>query len=77
MPWRSCKCRIWTPCGAGACSKSANGPLKQRMGAAGVARFVQHYERITRRMLATLPTQADAVLRLDDAHRVAGLRLRR
>ena len=52
-------------------------PPEQRMGAAGVARFVQHYERITRRMLATLPARADAVLRLDDAHRVAELRLRR
>lgn len=52
-------------------------PEEQRIDAAAVARFVQHYERITRRMLATLPERADAVLRLDDAHRVAGLRLGR
>ncbi len=39
-----------------------------------VFRFVEHYERVTRRMLATLPNTADVVGELDDAHRVAGLR---
>ena len=50
-------------------------PPDQRMNAAQVDRFVQHYERITRRMLATLPETANVVVRLDDAHRVAALRL--
>ena len=48
---------------------------EQRLNAAEVNRFVQHYERITRRMLATLPASADVVVDLDDDHRVAGLRL--
>lgn len=47
---------------------------EQRLTAAGVNRFVEHYERITRRMLATLPATADVVVELDDAHRIAGLR---
>ena len=50
-------------------------PPEQRMDAAQVDRFVQHYERITRRMLATLPETANVVAGLDDAHRVAALRL--
>lgn len=49
-------------------------PRAQRMTAAQVERFVAHYERITRRMLAELPHSADIVARLDDAHRVAALR---
>ena len=47
---------------------------EQRLTEAGVNRFVEHYERITRRMLATLPAKADVVVELDDAHRIAGLR---
>ena len=43
---------------------------------AEVNRFVEHYERITRRMLATLPSIADVVVDLDDDHRVSGLRFR-
>ena len=46
----------------------------QRMTEAQVFRFVEHYERVTRRMLATLPNTADVVVELNDAHRVAGLR---
>lgn len=49
-------------------------PPEQRLTQAGVNRFVEHYERITRRMLATLPATADVVVELDDAHRIAGLR---
>lgn len=37
------------------------------MDAAQIARFIQHYERITRHMLADLPARADLVVRLDDA----------
>ena len=33
-------------------------------------RFIQHYERLTRHCLVTLPAQADVVFRLDDNHRV-------
>ena len=51
-------------------------PPAQRMSAAAVDRFVQYYERITRRMLAELPHTADAVVGLDQQHRVSGLRFR-
>ena len=51
-------------------------PPGQRLSAADVNRFVEHYERITRRMLATLPSIADVVVDLDDDHRVSGLRFR-
>ena len=40
------------------------------MGAEEVARFIQHYERITRRNLATIPAKADAVLVLGEDHAV-------
>lgn len=42
------------------------------MDAAGVARFVQHFERVTRHMLAELPARADVVVRLDARRGVAG-----
>ena len=51
-------------------------PPEQRMDAAAVGRFVQHYERITRRMLAELPPIADMVVRLDQGHGVCGLSFR-
>ena len=48
--------------------------LRQRapeaMTPADVARFIQHYERLTRWMLAELPDRADLTLRLDHARRV-------
>jgi D-glycerate 3-kinase len=40
------------------------------MSAAELRRFIQHYERITRRNLATLPARAAAVLWLNEAHEV-------
>ncbi len=49
-------------------------PPAQRMNAADVSRFVAHYERITRRMLAALPSTADVVVELNTAHRVVALR---
>ena len=49
-------------------------PAEQRLSEVEVNRFVGHYERITRRMLATLPSSADVVVDLDGDHRVAGLR---
>ena len=51
-------------------------PPELRMTAEAVRRFVAHYERVTTRMLAELPTTADVVVRLDHEHRVAGLRFR-
>ena len=51
-------------------------PPGQRLSAAEVNRFVEHYERITRRMLATMPAIADVVVDLDEDHRVSGLRFR-
>ena len=48
-------------------------PPEQRLTQAEVNRFVEHYERITRRMLATLPAKADVVVEMDDDHRIAGL----
>lgn len=38
-----------------------------------LARFIQHYERLTAHALRVLPVQADAVLRLDADHAVRGL----
>ena len=49
-------------------------PLEQRLTAAAVNRFIEHYERITRRMLTTLPETADIVVELGVDHRVSGLR---
>ena len=52
-------------------------PPAQRMTAAEVARFVAHYERVTRRMLATLPATADVLVELSADHRIAALRMDR
>ena len=49
----------------------------QRMSAEDVYLFVEHYERVTMRMLALLPATADMVVQLDRHHRVAGLRFGR
>ncbi len=40
------------------------------MDAAGVRRFIMHYERITRNMLAELPDVADVVLRMNESHEI-------
>ena len=44
------------------------------MGGAQVARFIQHYERLTRWMLAEVPARADLVLELDENRAVARVR---
>ena len=49
---------------------------EQRLSVAEVNRFIEHYERITRRMLGSLPLTADVVVDLDADHRVSGLRFR-
>lgn len=40
------------------------------MADAAIERFVQHYERLTRHILAEMPSRADLVLRLDEHRRV-------
>lgn len=52
-------------------------PAALRMTAAEVARFVAHYERITRRMLARSPGTAGVVVELTDDHRVANVEVSR
>ena len=42
----------------------------QVMDEAGVTRFIEHYERITRHNLAALPSRADVVLSLGEDHAV-------
>jgi D-glycerate 3-kinase len=49
-----------------------SGDLARTMDEAGVARFMQHYERLTRWILADLPARADVVIALD-AQRNASL----
>ena len=43
------------------------------MDAREVARFIHHYERLTRHMLADLPGRADVVVRLGEGREVLGL----
>jgi len=58
--------------------------LAARAGTAGhavmdddaVARFIMHYERLTRHILAEMPTRADGVLALDPARDIRSLTLR-
>lgn len=44
------------------------------MDAAGIARFIQHYERLTRHMLAEMPGRADLLVRLDAQRRPIEIR---
>ena len=43
------------------------------MSAEEIAHFVQHYERLTRHMLKTMPDYADAVIDIDENHRMTGI----
>jgi D-glycerate 3-kinase len=52
-------------------------PGMRIMDEAGVRRFVMHYERITRHLLAELPARADVVLHLNRAHQVDRIALKR
>lgn len=47
------------------------------MDKAALQRFIMHYERLTRHMLAEMPERANLVLRLDSAHQVAAVRINR
>jgi len=51
-------------------------PPARRMSPEAVTRFVAHYERLTRWMLATLPDTADMVGFLDENHALSGFRRR-
>ncbi|HEY4092490.1 MAG TPA: kinase [Luteibacter sp.] len=56
----------------------AEQPLRARgepraMDAAAMARFLQHYERLSRHALATLPAQADLLIRLSDTRTTLAL----
>lgn len=51
---------------------AAAGDGSAGMDRAGLARFLQHYERVSRQALRTLPMLADRMLRLDDARQVLG-----
>ncbi len=44
------------------------------MDEAALERFIMHYERLTRSMLAEMPRRADLVLRLDEHHQLSGVR---
>ena len=46
-------------------------PPERRLDAIAVDRFVQHYERITVRMLAELPARADWTVELAEDHSVS------
>ncbi|WP_347304655.1 kinase (plasmid) [Croceibacterium sp. TMG7-5b_MA50] len=49
---------------------ATGGDASALMDAAAIARFVQHYERLTRHILAEMPGRADLTLRLDPDRRV-------
>lgn len=48
----------------------AAAPHRPAMDAAGIARFVQHFERVSRQALCTLPDRAHRVVALDATRRV-------
>ncbi len=47
----------------------ARDPARHGMDRVQLERFIQHYERTSRHLLATLPATADRVIRLDEARR--------
>lgn len=53
------------------------GPGGQVMDAGAIARFVSHYERLTRHILAEMPGRADLVVHLDPRRRVEAIISRR
>jgi len=46
----------------------------QLMDEAGITRFIQHYERLTRHNLEQLPEQADILLTLNEDHNIVNVR---
>ena len=60
-----------------AATMAADNALKkdsQLMNEAGITRFIQHYERLTRHNLAQLPEQADILLALNEDHNIMDVR---
>ena len=51
-------------------------PADQRLDSDAVDRFVQHYERITRSMMASLPDRADLTIDLAEDHSIATMAFR-
>ncbi|MFZ4122408.1 MAG: kinase [Caulobacterales bacterium] len=49
------------------------GSQPHRMDAAAIARFIQHYERITRNIITEMPDRADLTIQLDAKRNVLGL----
>ena len=47
----------------------------QLMDKAALQRFIMHYERLTRHMLAEMPERANLVLRLNSAHQIDAVRI--
>ncbi len=56
--------------------RTATGGGAGVMDDAALARFIQHYERLTRHLLATMPDRADAVAMLAPDQSIAALRFR-
>ena len=54
----------------------SSGPSRV-MTPAQVIRFIQHYERITRHLLAEMPDRADIVFAIDHTHNPAGVTINR
>ena len=55
----------------------ASGEIGRKvMSDAEIARFIQHYERLTRHILAEMPARADAVIALDADHAATEVRYR-
>ena len=54
-------------------ANSARLSHKQVMNETELARFIQHYERITRHTLEHLPSTADIVLPIADDHSITGI----
>ena len=56
--------------------KATQGTADRSLDDAGIRRFIQHYERLTREALRTLPTEADLVLDINQAHKVSAVHRR-
>jgi len=56
--------------------RQAPPPATASMSDAQLRRFIQHYERLTRHLLAEMPARADVVLELDAQRRVQAMRYR-
>ena len=58
-------------------TKSLQTEASQIMDKAGVSRFIQHFERLTRRNLRQLPERADILLTLDSEHHIISSRYKK